>query len=38
MNNQHVDKDAYIEELSGPGIGPSEGHSEWCEQMFSEKK
>jgi len=38
MNNQCVDKDACIEELGGPGIWPSKGHSEWCEQVFSEKK
>jgi hypothetical protein len=38
MNNQCVDKDAYIRELGGPGIRPSKGHSEWCEQVFSEKK
>jgi hypothetical protein len=38
MNNHRVDKDACIEELGGPGIWPSEGHSEWFEQVFSEKK
>jgi len=38
MNNQCVDKDACIEELGEPGIWPSKGHSECCEQVFSEKK
>jgi hypothetical protein len=38
MNNQHLDKDACIEELGGPGIRPSKGHSEWCEQVFNGKK
>jgi len=37
MNNQHVDKDACMEELGGPGIGPCEGYSGWCEQVFHEK-
>jgi len=37
MNSQHIDKDACIEELGGPGIGPSEEYSGWCEQVFSEK-